>query len=254
MCLIIDDSFRFEQLPMNLLITLCARGGSKGIPGKNIRPVNGVPLIAYSIRHAQELAKKTGADIALSTDSDEIRSVTVQYGLKSDYVRPAELATDTAGKIPVLRHLLLHEEQRRGKRYDFLLDLDVTSPLRTIADLEQAMALLEQDPAALNLFSVSPARRHPAFNMVERGTDGYYHLCRHAADVIQSRQSAPPVYDMNASFYFYRRAFFDTERRSAVSERSLVYAMPHLCFDLDEPEDFDYFAYLLAHRKLPFME
>ncbi|MFH0851552.1 MAG: acylneuraminate cytidylyltransferase family protein [Candidatus Peregrinibacteria bacterium] len=239
---------------MTLLITLCARGGSKGIPGKNIRPVgDGIPLIAYSIRHAQEFTKKTEADIALSTDSDAIRSVAAQHGLKSDYVRPAELASDTAGKIPALRHLLLHEEQRRGKRYDFLLDLDVTSPLRTVEDLRWAMALLERDPVALTLFSVSPARRNPSFNMVERGPDGYYHLCRDSAEVIQSRQSAPPVYDMNASFYFYRRAFFDTERQSAVSERSLVYEMPHLCFDLDAPEDFDYFAYLLTHRKPDFI-
>ncbi|MDO8468835.1 MAG: acylneuraminate cytidylyltransferase family protein [Candidatus Peribacter sp.] len=237
---------------MSLLITLCARGGSKGIPGKNIRPINGMSLIAYTIRHAQAFAEKTKADITLSTESDAIRDVAAQHGLKSDYVRPAELASDSAGKLPVLQHLLLHEEQRLKKRYDYLLDLDVTSPLRTVADLEQGFALLERDEAALNLFSVSPARRSPYFNMVERGEDGYVHLCKQPAATLLARQSAPKVYDMNASFYFYRRAFFDSAPQSAVSERSLIYEMPHLCFDLDAPEDFAFLEFLLAQNQLGF--
>lgn len=238
---------------MSLLITLCARGGSKGIPGKNIRPINGVPLMAYTIRHAQAYAKKTGADIALSTDSDEIRNVAAQHGLKSDYIRPADLASDTAGKLPALQHLLLFEEQRLKKQYDYLLDLDVTSPLRTVADLEQGFALLERDGAALNLFSVSPARRSPYFNMVERGEDGYFHLCKKPAATLLARQSAPKVYDMNASFYFYRRAFFDSASQSAVTGHSLIYEMSHLCFDLDTPDDFAYMEYLLRQKKLDFV-
>ncbi|MDD5103145.1 MAG: acylneuraminate cytidylyltransferase family protein [Candidatus Peribacteraceae bacterium] len=236
----------------SLLITLCARGGSKGIPGKNIRPINGVPLMAYTIRHAQAYAKKTGADIALSTDSDEIRNVAAQHGLKSDYIRPADLASDTAGKLPALQHLLLHEEQRLKKRYDYLLDLDVTSPLRTVADLEQGFALLEKDPKALNLFSVSSARRNPYFNMVEQSPDGYFHLCKKTADIALSRQGAPKVYDMNASFYIYRRSYFDTDPQSALSERSLIYVMPHPCFDLDTQEDFAFLEYLVAQGQLNF--
>lgn len=238
---------------MSLLITLCARGGSKGIPGKNIRPINGVPLMAYTIRHAQAYAKKTGADIALSTDSDEIRAVAEKFDLKSDYIRPAELASDSAGKLPALQHLLLHEEQRLKKRYDYLLDLDVTSPLRTVDDLENGLEILKRDPQALNLFSVSPAHRSPYFNMVERGEDGYFHLCKQPTATLLARQSAPKVYDMNASFYFYRRSFFDTDRLSAVSERSLLYEMPHQCFDLDAPDDFSYMEYLLTQKKLDFI-
>ncbi|MFH1443914.1 MAG: acylneuraminate cytidylyltransferase family protein [Candidatus Peregrinibacteria bacterium] len=237
---------------MSLLITLCARGGSKGIPGKNVRLMSGLPLISYTIRHAFQYAQQVKADVALSTDSDEIRSVAAQHGLASDYLRPSELASDTAGKVPVLRHLLLHEEQRQNKRYDFLLDLDVTSPLCTIADLEQGFAILERDPAALNIFSVSPARRSPYFSMVEEGGDGYVRLCEKPTTTVLSRQSAPKVYDMNAAFYFYRRAFFDTDRQSAVSERSLVYEMQHPCFDLDTPEDFAFMEFLLANNKLGF--
>lgn len=237
---------------MSLLITLCARGGSKGIPGKNIRPVNGVALIAYSIRHAQAFAKTTEADIALSTDSDDIKSVAATFDLTIDYVRPAELATDSAGKVDALRHLLLHEEQRRGKRYDYLLDLDVTSPLRTIEDLERGFQKLRDDPRALNLFSVSPARRNPYFNMVEEGKDGYVHLSKQPGEAFLCRQNAPKAYDMNASFYFYRRAFFENDRSCVVTERSLCYVMPHECFDLDSPEDFAYLEYLISQKRLDF--
>jgi len=237
---------------MSLLITLCARGGSKGIPGKNIRPVNGVPLIAYSIRHAQAFAKKTGADIALSTDSADIRAVAETFGLAIDYFRPAELATDSAGKVEVLRHLLLHEEHRRGKRYEYLLDLDITSPLRTIEDLERGFQRLQQDPKALNLFSVSPARRNPYFNMVEEGKDGYVHLSKEPGDAFLCRQHAPKVYDMNASFYFYRRAFFEDGPSGVVTERSLCHVMPHECFDLDDLGDFVYLEYLISQKRLDF--
>lgn len=236
---------------MSLLITLCARGGSKGIPGKNIRPVSGLPLIAYSIRHALLYAQRTGADAALSTDSEEIRRVVAEHGLPSSYVRPTELASDTAGKLPVLRHLLLHEEQERGKRYNFLLDLDVTSPLRTLDDLNQAFTLLEAHPKALNLFSVSPPAHNPYFDMVEEGEDGFVHLVKTPGATMLSRQQGPNVFELNASFYFYRRAFFESEVPSLM-ERALAYIMPHMCFEIDSILDMELLEYLLKHDKLDF--
>lgn len=236
---------------MSLLITICARGGSKGIPGKNIRSVNGLPLIAYSIRHALLYAKRTGADVALSTDSDEIRFVAAAHGLPSDYVRPTELASDTAGKLPVLRHLLLSEEQRHGKHYDFLLDLDVTSPLRTLADLDRAFDMLKGHPEALNIFSVSPPAHNPYFDMVEQGADGYVHLVKTPDAAMLSRQQGPRVFDLNASCYFYRRAFFTPENPSLINH-SLAYVMEHPCFEIDSLLDMEFLEYLLRHDKLGF--
>jgi CMP-N-acetylneuraminic acid synthetase len=96
---------------MQLLITLCARGGSKGIPGKNIKSVGGKPLIAYSIAHAQAFAAKHSADIALSTDSEEIRTVAESCGLQTNYVRPAHLSGDDVGKIPVIADLVKNSEE-----------------------------------------------------------------------------------------------------------------------------------------------
>ena len=237
---------------MNILITICARGGSKGIPGKNIKPLCGRPLIAYTIDTARQFAAQyPGTDIALSTDSDEIRHVAHTCGLDSDYTRPESLAGDTVGKIDAIADIVRYSETQYGKRYDYVLDMDVTSPLRNLADLNAAFDLLQADAQAVNLFSVSPAGRSPYFNMVERNENGYYDRVKSVGDVL-ARQAAPKVYDLNASFYFYRREFFDAGYKGAITDRSLIYEVPHLCFDLDHPIDFEIISYLMEHHKLDF--
>ena len=238
---------------MQLLITLCARGGSKGIPGKNIKPVGGKPLIAYSIAHAQEFAAKHSADIALSTDSEEIRSIAAEFGLKTDYLRPDTLAGDDAGKIPVLADILKYSEEHASKAYDMVLDLDVASPMRTQEDLEKGYAQIQADARALNLFSVSPSSRSPYYTMVEEGGEGYFNLVKPPDTPILARQNAPITYDMNGSFYFYRNTFFQEQCPSALTARSLVYIMPHICFDFDQPVDFDFFEYMLNNDALGFL-
>ena len=96
---------------MEILITICARGGSKGIPGKNIKLLNGKPLIYYTVRAAKQFNSVYQTDIGLSTDSWAIKDIVEQYGLSTEYIRPANLATDNAGKIEVIRDLLNHEEK-----------------------------------------------------------------------------------------------------------------------------------------------
>ncbi|MEM6376692.1 MAG: acylneuraminate cytidylyltransferase family protein [Bacteroidota bacterium] len=236
---------------MNHLVTICARGGSKGIPGKNIRALNGIPLIGYSIKVAQEFATKFKADIALSTDSMEIKQIAAEFGLSTDYIRPNEFAHDKAGKIGAIDHVLAYSEKQHQKTYDFVLDLDVTSPLRNLADLEQALEQLQANQDAYNLFSVNPAARNPYFNMVEDTGDGYVQLVK-SGKLIKSRQEAPKVYDLNASFYFYRRSFFTSSQPGAITNKSLVYVMPHICFDLDEPIDFTIMELMLRENLLDF--
>lgn len=234
---------------MNILITLCGRGGSKGIPGKNIKELNGMPLIAYSIKHAKEFANaRNNVDILLSTDDRAIKEVASSFGLESEYVRPDYLANDTIGKIDVLKDAIKCQENKNQKQYDILLDLDITSPLRTQNDLNEGLSKLLADDNAINLFSVSKPHKNPYFNVVEDSDDGYCKLVRPSD--IKSRQTAPLVFDMNASFYFYRRTFFESGCKSAITERSLYYLMNHICFDLDEPLDFDMMEYLLVNDKL----
>lgn len=236
---------------MKTLITICARGGSKGIPGKNIRMLNGKPLIAYSIKVAKEFCQKYDATMTLSTDSAEIRDIAAQFGLFTGYVRPSELASDKAGKIITIFDILLYEEKEKNFKFDFILDLDVTSPLRILTDLEDAFRQICENPEALNIFSVSPPNRNPYFNMVEPTHDGYCKLVKSGL-IIKSRQQAPPVYDMNASFYFYRRRFFDQGWETAITDKSLYYLVPHTCFDLDHPIDFTLMELMLRENLLGF--
>lgn len=228
---------------MNFLVTICARGGSKGIPGKNIKKINGKPLICYTIDSAKKLAETYSAEIALSTDSSEIKKVALDYGLESSYERPKYLASDSAGKIDVINDVREYFENKKGVRYDFIIDLDVTSPLRTIDDITRGLKLLSENENAVNIFSVSDAKRNPYFNMVEQKDNGYFDVIKKRATIL-SRQKAPKVYDMNASFYIYKRKFFEKGYKSAITNASLVLKMEHLCFDLDDPVDFDFMEFL----------
>ncbi|MCF8453565.1 MAG: acylneuraminate cytidylyltransferase family protein [Pedobacter sp.] len=236
-----------------ILITICARGGSKGIPGKNIRALAGKPLIMYTIELARQIASNYGADIALSTDDQAIKDVVLKAGLSTDYQRPTSLATDSAGKIDAINDLILHQEETKNKRYDYILDLDVTSPLRTIGDVTSALVLLKNKSGAINLFSVNPAARNPYFNMVEQNSEGFFTLVKKARDgAVMTRQSAPAVFDLNASFYWYKRDFFSLGLKSAITDRSIVFAMDHICFDLDHLIDFEFLDYLIKNNKLDF--
>ena len=232
----------------NILVTICARGGSKGIPGKNIKPVNGKPLLSYTAEIALKFSWKHGADVIVSTDSDEIKHVAEECGLKTDYTRPDYLANDTCGKPDAIRDALLFAEKKHGKTYNLVIDLDVTSPIRILEDIEKCIAIIEDNSEALTVFSVNPCARNPYFNMVQENEDGFYGVV--LGGKYKTRQSAPKVYDMNASIYVYRREALDCENPRAVTDKSLVYVMDHVCFDLDEPSDYDYLSYLLETGKI----
>ena len=239
---------------MEILITICARGGSKGIPGKNIKIINEKPLIYYTLKTANAFKEKHKGkvDIVLSTDSQQIKEVVKKQGLyiETDYMRPEALATDTAGKLGVIIDVKNFMEQKHHKKYDYVLDMDVTAPLRSVKDLEKALVLLERNAEAYNIFSVNTCHRNPYFNMVEENKEGFYELCKKGSFL--TRQSAPKVFDMNASFYYYKRVFFDNNCERVITDRSLVYVVPHLCFDLDEPIDFEFMSFLLTQKRLDF--
>ncbi|MCO6494366.1 MAG: acylneuraminate cytidylyltransferase family protein [Bacteroidetes bacterium] len=238
---------------MRGLITICARGGSKGIPGKNIRSLAGKPLIYYTIRTAEEFKKLKDVDIYLSTDSDEIKETVIKYStiVQTDYTRPNRLATDESGKMDAIIDVKEFAEQKYNVKYDYVMDLDVTAPLRNVEDLLNAYNLLFTNPEALDIFSVSPCHRNPYFNMVEQKENSdFYTLCKQGNFL--TRQSSPKVFDMNASFYIYKSSFFTKGFKTAITDKSLIYEVPHLCFDLDNPIDFEFMEFLFLNRKLDF--
>jgi len=235
---------------MRILITICGRKGSKGIPGKNTKLLAGKPLVKYTLETAVKLSEGRDCVIGISTDCENILKAAADFKITTEYRRPQELANDTAGKVSVITDLLKFEETRTNTTFDYVIDLDITSPLRTIDDIESAMQMIVRDNNALNIFSVNAANRNPYFSMVEKGDNGYYRLCK--AGQFFSRQSSPNVYDMNGSFYIYRRRFFEEGLVSAVTQASLIYEMPHVCFDLDHALDFEFMSFLVENKKLGF--
>lgn len=229
---------------MSLLVTIAARGGSKGVPQKNIRPLCGKPLIAHTIAQAQRWGR---ADrLIVSTDAEDIAVVARAAGAEVPFLRPAALATDAMGKVPVLVHALAQAEAIYQTRFDAVMDLDATAPLRTVDDLEQCYRLfLQRRPKTL--FSVVPSHKNPYFNMVEQDTRGFAVLCKRPAQPVLRRQDVPEVYSLNASIYVYRRDFLASEPQgSVVTDESLLYVMDERsAYDVDREIDFQFIEYLV---------
>jgi len=227
-----------------ILLTIAARGGSKGVKNKNIRDLCGKPLIAYSIDQAKRWGK---ADkIICSTDSPDIASIAKKNGIEVPFMRPAELAGDLVGKIEVLRNAWLMSEKIYGEKYDVLIDLDATAPIRKISDIEGAYNLfIEENPKTV--FSVTHSRRNPYFNMVEALPDGSVSLVKKLDSSIKRRQDAPKVFDLNASIYVYSRDYLLDEKTTiAISDRSLVWIMDDLsAIDIDAEIDFQFIEFLI---------
>ncbi len=232
---------------MNILVTICARGGSKGVKDKNIRPLMGKPLIAYSIEQAKRWARTT--DIVVSTDSEAIAAVAKEYGAQVPFLRPAELAGDTTPKVPVIQHALRNTETVLNKKYDLVVDLDTTSPIRHKDDLENCYQEFVAKKPRL-LFSVVKAHKNPYFNMVEVDKAGFAHLCKPLPDRVTRRQDAPIVYNMNASIYFYDRdALLQGFDNGSFFDRSIIYEMDELsAHDIDREIDFKFVEFLVTER------
>ncbi len=216
------------------LCTLCARGGSKGVPGKNIRPLLGKPLLAYSIEQAQ--SSGLFDHIAVSSDSQAILDIAHACGIDLLIRRPSALADDTAPKLPAIAHAADMAEQLSGLSFDIVVDLDVTAPARTPDAIVGAVTLLEQT-AACNVISAHPSRRSPYFNMVEQAADGSVHLVKPPPLPITRRQDAPPTYDLNASIYVWQREWL-RQHHTLFHERTRLYIMKETAPDIDSELDF----------------
>lgn len=231
---------------MRRLCTICARGGSKGVANKNLRELLGRPLIAHSIEQAR--ASGLFERIAVSSDSAAILDAAGRHGADELIERPAEMATDTAAKVPAIRHCVSTVEARLGYRFDTVADMDATAPLRLVGDIVGAVRLLEEQGAA-NVITGAPARRSPYFNLVEVGEDGVARLSKPLPSAVVRRQDAPLCYDMNASIYVWRHdALF--EDPPIFKKDTALFAMPEeRSVDIDSELDFRIVQMILAERK-----
>jgi N-acylneuraminate cytidylyltransferase len=180
---------------MKILTIIPARGGSKGIPRKNIKELNGKPLIYYTIDCARNVCNDV--DICVSTDDPEIIKCVEDYGLKVPFVRPAELASDTAGTYEVLLHALDFYE-KQGRKYDVVLLLQNTSPFRTSQQVKEALDLYKSDIDMV--VSVNETRTNPYYNCFEDSQDGFLKKTLDC-NIITRRQDAPVTYEFNGAIY-----------------------------------------------------
>ena len=185
---------------MTTIATICARGGSKGVPGKNLIPLLGKPLIVHTIEQA--LSCREIDRVFVSTDDKEIANVARAAGAEVPFLRPAHLATDDAPKIPVIEHLVSFLEAR-GSKPKRIVDLDATSPLRKVEDIEACLALLDENTDVV--ITGYEADKNPYFNMVETTEGGLASLCKKPSREVVCRQRVPRVYAMNASVYVWQR-------------------------------------------------
>ena len=212
---------------MRTLVIIPARGGSKGIPRKNIKPFDGKPLIYYTIDCARAICQDE--DICVSTDDAEIISVVEQYGLKIPFVRPAELATDTAGTNEVLIHALAFYE-KQGKHYDVVVLLQNTSPFRTPEQVKEALTLYREDVDMV--VSVKECAANPYYCVFEENQEGFLHICKGDGNIFR-RQDAPKVYEYNGAIYVMNAKVLKTTHMHKMQKR-IKYVMDDLSsFDLD---------------------
>ena len=225
---------------MNILCTICMRGGSKGIKNKNIIKINKKYLYQYT--HEMALKCKKITDIVFSTDSNKIINILSKNKKNVIFKRSKRLATDNISKVDVIQDTLIRAEKFYKKKYSYIIDLDVTSPLRNLSDINKSIEIMKKGNFN-NLFSVNKSKKNPYFNMVEKKNNTYGLVKK--KDRVLSRQKAPLVYDMNASIYIWKRNIL-IKNTALFSKKTAVHIMPEKrSVDIDNYEDLMYLKFLL---------
>lgn len=221
-----------------------ARKGSKGVPGKNFRPICGKPLIDWSLD--QLFANRRVDVVVVSTDDEEIHAHAVARGALDIGLRPAHLATGTAPKWGVWQHALAATEAMMGPASAFL-DLDCTSPLRLPQDIDGALDLFISEHPDM-VMSCCEARKNPYFNLVEPDATGALHVSKPLPGGVWARQDAPVVYEHVGLVYVVAPDYL--RRAGTIYEgRVIPFVLPaERCHDIDTPYDFRLVEFLLSEQ------
>ncbi|MDT2660866.1 acylneuraminate cytidylyltransferase family protein [Enterococcus hulanensis] len=230
---------------MNILFTICGRAGSKGFKNKNLKTLYHKPLVGYALSLIKIFSKRNpeiNINVALNTDSTELQNLVSELMPSVINIeRKAELANGTVGKIMVIRDTFIQMESITGCIYDKVIDLDITSPLRTIKDLESLYNKgIESDLDVI--FSVVASRRNPYFNMVQVKNDEVSLVNQ---STFTSRQQAPLIYDMNASMYLFNPTFLMHTDYLFDGHCGIIEMKDYLILDIDSEEDFLWLEHLV---------
>ncbi|WJS95126.1 acylneuraminate cytidylyltransferase family protein [Flavobacterium johnsoniae] len=229
-----------------ILGTICCRGGSKGVLGKNIKPLKGIPLIVYTINAARK--SKYLNDLVVSSDSDDILNIAKENGIENTLVRPQELATDTASKWPVFINAVEEYERISGKKVSYIVDMDVTVPLKTTEDIDKAIELALQSPEIDVVITGYEPERNPYFNMMEIKESGFAEMVKKTAQPIVRRQDAPKVFSLTPAAYVIKKeALYNYQHWSEA--RCMISEMPReRAVDIDTELDFKLIEFLLNEK------
>jgi CMP-N-acetylneuraminic acid synthetase len=212
-----------------------ARGGSKGLQGKNIKLLAGKPLIAYAIATARECGSLE--TIIVSTDDPEIAAIARDFGAETPFMRPAALAGDKSPEWLAWRHAIEWVQNERGG-FDIFVSLPATSPFRDVSDVQACITTLHNNPETDVVVTVREAERSPYFNMVTMNEAGYARLVIESAQMVARRQDAPSVYDMTTVAYAARPSFVMNAARLFDGRVRTVLVPAERALDIDTPYDF----------------
>lgn len=220
---------------MHAIALVCARGGSKGLPGKNLRPFRGRPLAAHAVMQAR--AASSVSRVLVSTDDPAIAEAARAEGAEVPFLRPAELSGDRAPEWLVWRHVLAHLQHTEGALPDALVVVPPTAPLRLPADIDRAVAAFAEGDADV-VVTVTAAHRNPWFNMVTLDANGHARLVNAPAGPITRRQDVPVVHDMTTVAYVARPAFVLAHDGLFAGRVRAVEVPPERAVDIDTLLDF----------------
>lgn len=231
---------------MKRICIICARGGSKGVLGKNLRPLAGRPLIHWTIGHALEA--DLFAHVAVSSEDPRILEEARAGGATLIVKRPPELATDTASVLPAIAHALATAEADLGIVAESFVYLQPTSPLRESADILRAVALFAATRPG-SVVSGTPARNSPYYTIVERRADETVTLAKTLKRPLARRQDGPACFDLNGSIYVFDRNRFLAERKVLFEDTRLYEMPPERSVDIDTELDWRLADLLMAERR-----
>ena len=231
----------------NVVAFIFARGGSKGLPRKNVLNFCGKPLIAWTIDQAKSVQKIDR--VIVSTDCEEIARLAVKYGAEVPFMRPTELAQDTSPEWDSWRHAINYIREEQGSYPEAIVSVPTTSPLRSISDIEKCIDVFQKEkPDAV--ITVTDAQRNPYFNMVKETKNGRSSLVCEPAENISNRQTAPKVYDMTTVAYVVKPEFVNENRRLFDGDVVHVHVPRERAIDIDHKIDFDLAELIMKRSQL----
>lgn len=231
-----------------ILFTICGRAGSKGVKGKNVRFFCGKPIVNYTLEIYKKYKQKYVNQeiyLAINTDSELLKKQIEDYGVECIFIdRKEELAGDVVSKADVIADTLIQTEKEVGINFDVIVDLDITSPLRNLTDVEGTIALVRNNQECNYAYSVVESRRNPYFNMVSKNEKGFYD--RVIESNYTARQQLPACYDMNASIYAFERNYL--LNATVDNRRAYIWIMQDTgILDIDSENDFELMEVLTEH-------